>query len=48
MKTKTNFFYERMLEIGPEILRFYLSYILFFKEIFNFFINVNRLWTLKE
>ena len=30
-------FYERMLEIGPKILRFYLSYTLFFKEIFNFF-----------
>ena len=25
-----------MLEIGPKILRFYLSYILFFKAILNF------------
>ena len=25
-----------MLEIGPNILRFYLSYIIFFKAIFNF------------
>ena len=38
-----------MLEIGPKILRFYLTYILFFEAIFNFFIqNVKRLWTLKE
>ena len=37
-----------MLEIGPKIPKFYLSYILFFTEIFNFFISVNRLWTLKE
>ena len=37
-----------MLENGPKILRFYLRYILFFTEIFNFFISVNHLWTLKE
>ena len=37
-----------MLEIGPKILRYYLSYILFFTKIFNFFISVNRLWTRKE
>ena len=37
-----------MLAIGPKIMRFYLSYILLVKAIFNFFINVKRLWTLKE
>ena len=37
-----------MLEIGSKILRFYLSYILFFKDIFNYFNNVKRLRTLKE
>ena len=47
-KTKTNPFFERMLAIGPKIMRFYLSYILLVKAIFNFFINVKRLWTLKE
>ena len=36
-------FHERMLEIGPKILRFY-----FFKAIFNYFINVKRLWPFKE
>ena len=30
-------FYERMLEIGPTILWCYLSYILFFKDICDFF-----------
>ena len=37
-----------MLAIGPKILRLYLSYILLVKAIFNFFINLKRLWTPKE
>ena len=39
-----------MLGIGPKILRFYLSHFfnfLFIKAIFNFFINVKCLGTLK-